>query len=183
MTGVSRNLSTSAKADDLVELASDLGARHAEDGAVEIDVLAARQLGMKAGADLEQACDAALDRHLALGRLGDARQNLQKRGLAGAIAADDADHLAALDLKAHVLERPEFLGRVAGDDGAAARHVERLAPGISRRAREHVAQRDIAFALGFVADDVFLAEPLGADDDVARPFRSDPRKLRSVRRK
>ena len=47
--------------DDLVELASDLGPRHAEDGAVEIDVLAAGELGMKAGADLEQARDAALD--------------------------------------------------------------------------------------------------------------------------
>ena len=30
-----------------------------------------------------------------------------------------------------------------------------------------VAQRRIALALGLVADDVFLAEPLGADDDVA----------------
>ena len=45
--------------DDLVELAADLGARHAEDGAVEIDVLAPGQLGMKAGADLEQAGDPA----------------------------------------------------------------------------------------------------------------------------
>ena len=49
------------KGDDLVELASDLGAAHAEDGAVEIDVLASGELGMKAGADLEQAGDAALD--------------------------------------------------------------------------------------------------------------------------
>ena len=48
--------------DDLVELAADLGAGHAEDRAVEIDVLAAGQLGMKAGADLEQARDAAADR-------------------------------------------------------------------------------------------------------------------------
>ena len=45
--------------DDLVELPADLGAAHAEDGAVEIDVLAAGQLGMKAGADFEQARDAA----------------------------------------------------------------------------------------------------------------------------
>ena len=66
---------------------------------------------------------------------------------------------------------------------AAARHIGRAAPGTARGAREHVAQRDVALALGLVADDVFLAEPLGADDDVARHVRSDPRRYLSVRRK
>ena len=47
--------------DDLVELASDLGRAHAEDRAVEVDVLAAGELGVKAGADLEQRADAAVD--------------------------------------------------------------------------------------------------------------------------
>ena len=47
------------KGDDLVELASDLASRHAKDGAVEEDILAAGQLGMEAGADLEEAGDAA----------------------------------------------------------------------------------------------------------------------------
>ena len=37
-----------------------------------------------------------------------------------------------------------------------------------RAAGQHVAQRDVALAFGGVADQVFLAEPLGADDDVAR---------------
>ena len=59
---------------------------------------------------------------------------------------------------------------------AAARHVGRAAPGTARGARDHVAQRDVALALGLVADEVFLAEPLGADDDVVRHVRSDPRK-------
>ena len=45
--------------DDLVELPFDLGAAHAEDGAVEKDVFAAGQFGMKAGADFEQAGDPA----------------------------------------------------------------------------------------------------------------------------
>ena len=36
-------------------------------------------------------------------------EDLQQRALAGAVAADDADHLAALDLEADVLERPERL--------------------------------------------------------------------------
>ena len=47
--------------DDLVELARDLGAAHAEDGAVEEDVLAAGQLRVEAGADLEQARHAAAE--------------------------------------------------------------------------------------------------------------------------
>ena len=45
--------------DDLVELRLDLAPAHAENRAVEEDVLAARELGMKAGADLEQRGDAA----------------------------------------------------------------------------------------------------------------------------
>ena len=105
-----------------------------------------------------------------------------KVDLAGAVAADDAQHLAALDLEAHVLERPEFLDLVARDDGAAARHVRRLAPSIPRAARDHVAQRDIALALGLVADQIFLAQPLDADDDVVG-HQIKSAKLRSVRRK
>src|SRR5262249_13118101 len=101
------------KVHDLVELAPDLGTRHAEDSAVEKNVLASGELGMKASADLEQAGDAAGDGDAPLARLGDARQDLQECRLASAIAADDAEHLAALNLEAHVLQRPEFLGRLA----------------------------------------------------------------------
>ena len=42
-----------------------------------------------------------------VGRLGDARQDLQQRPLAGAVAADDADDLAVRDLERHVPQRPE----------------------------------------------------------------------------
>ena len=47
--------------DDLVELAFDLPAAHAEDRAVEENVLAAGQLRVKAGADFQQARDPALE--------------------------------------------------------------------------------------------------------------------------
>ena len=46
---------------DLVELARDLGSVHAQDGAVEEDVLPPGQFGMKAGAHLQQAADAPVD--------------------------------------------------------------------------------------------------------------------------
>ena len=66
-------------------------ARHAENRAVEEDVLAAGQLLVEAGADFQQAADAAVEIDLAVGHLGDARQDLQQRALAGAVAADEAD--------------------------------------------------------------------------------------------
>ena len=47
--------------DDLVELPRDLAALHAEDRAVQEDVLAPGQLRVEAGADLEQAADATPD--------------------------------------------------------------------------------------------------------------------------
>ena len=49
-----------AELDDLVELALDLGSRHPQDGAVELDVLASGELGVEPGADLEQARHPAL---------------------------------------------------------------------------------------------------------------------------
>ena len=108
--------------------------------------------GVKAGADLEQARDPTLNGNPPFARLGNAREDFEQRALAGAVAADDAEHLAALDLEADIPERPELLDRVASEDGAAARHVRRLAPEVARAARHHVAQRDVALALGRVAD-------------------------------
>jgi hypothetical protein len=61
---------------------------------------------MEAGAHLQQRSDAAVDLGLALGRLGDARQDLEQRALAGAVAPDHPQHLPALDLEAHMPQRP-----------------------------------------------------------------------------
>ena len=47
--------------DDRVEALVDLAALHPEDRAVQVDVLATRELGMEARPDLEQAADAAAD--------------------------------------------------------------------------------------------------------------------------
>jgi hypothetical protein len=66
------------KGDDLVEFPADFGAGHAEDRAVQIDVLAPGQLGMKSGADFEQAGDAPLYRDAAFARLRDARQDFKQ---------------------------------------------------------------------------------------------------------
>ena len=80
--------------DDLVEFAVDFGARHAEDGAVEVDVFAAGEFGVEAGADFEQGADAAVDFDVAGGGRGDAGEDLEQGAFAGAVAADDADDFA-----------------------------------------------------------------------------------------
>src|SRR5262249_12892122 len=56
---------------DGVEFAPDLLPAHAEDGAVEKNVFPARQLGVEARADFEQAGDAAVDFDAARGGLDD----------------------------------------------------------------------------------------------------------------
>jgi hypothetical protein len=81
----------------------DLGASHAEDRAVEIDILATSELRMETGTDLEQACDASSENHPARCLLGDAAHDLKKRALAGSTAPDDSQHFAALELEADIL--------------------------------------------------------------------------------
>ena len=153
--------------DDLVEFSRDLRSAHAEDRAVEKDVLATGQFRVKAGADLEQAADAAAQPHPALGRLGDAAEDLEQRALAGAVAADDADDLALLDFEAHVLQRPKLLDLVALNDLLAAKEISRLAYEVARLACDDVTQRFISFALsGLMADQVALGQIFDGDDDI-----------------
>ena len=73
--------------DDLVELAGDLGLPHAHDRALQEDVLAAGEIGMEAGGDFNQRADAAADFDVAFGRPQDVREQLERRGLAGAVRA------------------------------------------------------------------------------------------------
>ena len=83
-------------------------AAHAEDRAVQIDVFAAGQLGVKAGADFQQAGHAALDQRAAFGRLGDPREDLEQRRFAGAVASDDADDLAVAESRNSRRAAPRF---------------------------------------------------------------------------
>ncbi len=86
--------------DDRVVAPVDLAALHPEDRPVQIDVLAAGELGMEACSDLEQAADAAANLDAPRGRRRDAGEDLEQRRLPGAVPADDAEHLALLHLEA-----------------------------------------------------------------------------------
>ena len=101
-----------------------------------------------------------------LGRLGDAAEDLQKRALAGPVAADDADDLPSLYLEVHVSERPELLDFIALQDLPAAHHVEALACDVADFAADHVTQRDVApVALVFsvMRDEVAFGQAFGRD--------------------
>ena len=78
---------------------------------------------MEAGADLEQRADAAARVHAAPRRVGDAREDLEQRALAGAVRADEAEDLARPDVERDVVERPDLR-----PCGAALAHVAESAP-------------------------------------------------------
>ncbi len=97
--------------DDLVKFAGDLGAPHAENGAIEINVFTACQLRMKAAPNFEKCADVTVHFGAAFGRFGDARQDLQQRALAGAVEADNAQQLALAQLERDIAQRPRSTAR------------------------------------------------------------------------
>ena len=95
------------ESDDLVEFPLDLPLAHAQNRAVQIRIFAARQFGMKSRADFQQAAHAAANFRRAFGGLRDAGENLQQRGFARAVAADQAEHFALFQFEGNIAERPE----------------------------------------------------------------------------
>ena len=64
-----------------------------EDGAVEVDVLPPGELGVEAGAHLEQGSDPTSRSRHPRRRRRDPGQDLEDRALPGAVAPDDAQRL------------------------------------------------------------------------------------------
>ena len=151
--GVDEPLDT-GKGNHVVEAARNLCSLHAQNGAIQKDVLAPRQLRMKARANFEQAAHPAANLRAAFGRLRDAREDLQERALTGAVVADHPEHLAGGHLQRHVAQCPD---RVVDRPGAAgSQPAQRSGDGASQR----IAQRTVAFAL---SDSVAFAQAFNAD--------------------
>lgn len=144
--------------DDLVEFLFYFDTTHAQDGAVEIDVFATGEFGMEAGADFQEAGDASVHGDLAGGWFGDAAEDFEEGGFAGAIASDDADAVALLDLEIDVFKCPEFF-----EFGAFAVGTERMSEALIESASpvcHGVAQRlvfESAAGGPVVTDNVFFA--------------------------
>ena len=67
-----------------------------------VDVLAAGQDRVEAGAQFDQRADAAVHLNPAFIGLDEAVEHLQQRGFAGAVAADEAEALVALEFEGGV---------------------------------------------------------------------------------
>jgi len=102
---------------DLVIAPPDLALREAEHGAVDEDVLAPRNFGVKTGAKLNHGGDPPGDGDPPGGRLEHAGDQLQEGGLARAVAADHPERLAAGDREVDAGERLDgvLAPQVAGE--------------------------------------------------------------------
>ncbi len=83
--------------DDVVEVPVGLLARQAEDRGVEVDVLPAGEVGVEAGAELEQRGEPTATVDGARGGLDDAADDLEQRALARAVVPDQSDGRAGRD--------------------------------------------------------------------------------------
>jgi hypothetical protein len=96
--------------DDVVDAPARLTRREAEHDAVEDDVVGGGEVGVEADAELDEGRQPAPDRDRPAVDRVDARQALQQRALARAVASDDPEELALLDLEGDVAQRDEVLG-------------------------------------------------------------------------
>ena len=102
------HVADAGKVDDLVKLRADLAPRHAVDRAVQEHVFAPRQVGVEAGPNLDQRGKAAVHVVGAVVGFQDAGKEFQRRALARAIGADDAQRLAARQRERDVVDGPEL---------------------------------------------------------------------------
>jgi hypothetical protein len=98
------------------------------DGAVQINIIAAGELGIEPGSEFEERRDAAHHADVAGGRSQNARHNPQHRTFAGAVSADNAEYFAAGDVEAQVIDGEKIPVPGAGIEAeefreAAARRI------------------------------------------------------------
>jgi hypothetical protein len=96
--------------DDRVEQAPALAAAEAVQGGADRDILPPGQQRVEAGAEFDDRLGATGDPDLAPVRLEQTVEDLEESALAGAVAADDGERLAAADFERDVVDRPEFPG-------------------------------------------------------------------------
>ena len=97
------------EAHDVVVYAVRVPFRETEERGVEVDVLAAGELGVEAGAQLQQRRHPPAEADRARRGPQDPGDALQQGRLARAVVADQADRRALLDREGDVAERPEVL--------------------------------------------------------------------------
>ena len=156
--------------DDLVEslprypCGSFRGSRRSE------HVVAAAELRMKPGSDLQQAAHAAAQLGVALGRIRDACQNREQRRFPGAVRPDDPEYFAAPNVKADIAQGPDL---------ASQRRVACISTPSMESQAHTVAE---ALRTRLRPDAVLLPQPVRGDDDVVHRARGRPRACARVSR-
>ena len=132
----------------LVELPSDFRAFHPHDGALEVDILPAGEIGMEASSDFDQGADASPQFTASVRRAQDFCQELQHRRLAapfGPIIPSASPRRGSRD---HILESPEFTAPqlVPGTHGSFDERRDQISecsmPFGSAESLPHVLERD-----------------------------------------
>src|SRR3990172_8382083 len=124
------------EADHLVEAAADLLAGHPQDRSVEEYVLAAGEVGMEAGAQLDEGGNATLDADIAVAGGHDTGDQLEDGALAAAVAPDHPDGFTVSDR-----------------EGDAAEGVEGVAPALALEHGGHeLAEGEALLELESLAD-------------------------------
>lgn len=96
--------------DDLVQLTLDLIMRHAQDSAVEENILPTRHLAMETCTDLQQATYPTMRPNSARRGTRDATEKLEQGGLTRTVLTDDTDDVALLDVERDVTQCPDVVG-------------------------------------------------------------------------
>ncbi len=103
----------------------NLRSRKAQDLAIQVHVLASRELRIESCAEFEQRGDAPLGGHPSTSRRKNPTDDLKDRTLARPIRPNDAKDLAAIDSETHVLQRPEIRVSRAGKRDQFANAIRR----------------------------------------------------------
>src|SRR4051812_14518131 len=90
---------------DLVHHLAHPRARQTVDRSVQVDVLAAGEVGMETRAELQERRDSAAGLHVPRGRSDDPGHDPQEGRLAGAVASDETDRLTRLDRHRDISQR------------------------------------------------------------------------------
>src|SRR2546423_1060158 len=112
--------------DDLVESLIDLPLAETEYGAIEVDVLATRELRMESRAELEQGRNLPSRRDRPPIRPQDLGHALQQGALTRTVLTDEPERRAFRDVERDVAKRPELF--VPGPAASHDRGLERLVP-------------------------------------------------------
>ena len=142
---------------DIVKLLVDLRPGQSQDGRVQVNVLAAGELGVEARPQFQQGRDPSVDCNRAGGRLQSTHDDLQQRRFAGAIAAHDPDAFPFAHLERDVLEGEEVFERLVRNALAEIAHTRRQEGNLADLAEHRSVEprrrrRPDGVALGYVLD-------------------------------